>query len=73
MISSTQLKARWQGQTFQQDIMGTMFYRTFFGQQLQLGNAAMGSTVAGMMLLIILLGVVLYLVGWQRRITTYEI
>jgi raffinose/stachyose/melibiose transport system permease protein len=53
--------------------MGTLFYRSFFGQQLQLGNAAMGSTIAAMILLIILGGVVIYLVGWQRRITTYEI
>ena len=67
------IKGALAGPNFSTDIMGTMFYRTFFGQQLQLGNAAMGSTVAGMMLLIILLGVVLYLVGWQRRITTYEI
>ncbi len=55
------------------DIMGTLFFRTFFGQQLQLGNPEMGATVAAMMLLIILVGVVLYLVGWQRRITNYEI
>ncbi len=54
------------------DIMGTLFFRAFFGQQLQLGNAAMGSTVATMMLFIILAGVVLYLVGWQRRVVTYD-
>jgi raffinose/stachyose/melibiose transport system permease protein len=53
--------------------MGTLFFRTFFGQQLQLGNPAMGATVAAMMLLIILGGVLVYLVGWQRRITTYEV
>jgi raffinose/stachyose/melibiose transport system permease protein len=33
----------------------------------------MGATVATMMFLIILTGVVLYLVGWQRRVTNYEI
>lgn len=55
------------------DLMGTFFYRTFFGQQLQLGNPTMGATVAGMMLLIILGGVVLYLYGWQRRIHAYEL
>ena len=33
----------------------------------------MGATVAAMMLLIILVGVVLYLVGWQRRIVAYEL
>jgi raffinose/stachyose/melibiose transport system permease protein len=61
------------GPNFSTDIMGTLFFRTFFGQQLQLGNAEMGATVAAMMLLIILLGVVLYLVGWQRRIQVYDI
>ena len=53
--------------------MGTFFFRTFFGQQLQLGNAEMGATVAAMMLFVILVGVVLYLVGWQRRIHTYAL
>lgn len=61
------------GPNFSTDIMGTLFYRTFFGQQLQLGNPEMGATVAAMMLLIILVGVLLYLVGWQRRVTTYEV
>jgi len=61
------------GPNFSTDILGTFFHRTFFGFQLQLGNQTMGSTVAAMMFLIILLGVVLYLFGWQRRVTTYEI
>ena len=60
------------GPNFSTDIMGTLFFRTFFGQQLQLGNPEMGATVAAMMLIIILAGVLLYLVGWQRRIQTYE-
>jgi raffinose/stachyose/melibiose transport system permease protein len=67
------IKGALAGPNFSTDIMGTMFFRTFFGQQLQLGNASMGSTVAAMMLLIILVGVLIYLVGWQRRIHTYEI
>ena len=67
------IKGALAGPNFSTDIMGTMFFRTFFGQQLQLGNAAMGSTVAAMMLVIILVGVLIYLVGWQRRIHTYEI
>ncbi len=60
------------GPNFSTDIMGTLFFRTFFGQQLQLGNPEMGATVAAIMLLIILVGVLLYMVGWQRRIQTYE-
>jgi raffinose/stachyose/melibiose transport system permease protein len=61
------------GPNFSTDIMGTFFYRTFFGHQLQLGNPTMGATIATMMFLIILFGVLLYLFGWQRRVTTYEL
>jgi len=61
------------GPNFSTDIMGTFFYRTFFGFQLQLGNPTMGATVAAMMFLIILLGVLAYLFGWQRRMTIYEV
>ncbi len=61
------------GPEFSTDIMGTLFYRTFFGQQLQLGNPAMGATVAAMMFLIILTGVLIYMFLWQRRVTTYEL
>jgi raffinose/stachyose/melibiose transport system permease protein len=61
------------GPNFSTDIMGTFFYRTFFGQQLQLGNPTMGATVATMMFLIILVGVLIYLFGWQRRVSTYEL
>jgi raffinose/stachyose/melibiose transport system permease protein len=60
------------GPDFSTDIMGTLFYRTFFGQQLQLGNPTMGATVAAMMFLIILTGVLIYMFLWQRRIQTVE-
>jgi raffinose/stachyose/melibiose transport system permease protein len=60
------------GPNFATDIMGTFFYRTFFGQQLQLGNPTMGATIAGVMFLIILTGVLLYMFGWQRRIAQIE-
>jgi raffinose/stachyose/melibiose transport system permease protein len=53
---------------FASDILGTFFYRTFFGYQLQPADPFMGATVAGMMLLIILVGVLMYLFGWQRRL-----
>jgi raffinose/stachyose/melibiose transport system permease protein len=61
------------GPNYATDIMGTLFYRVFYGQQLQLGNPSMGATVAAMMFLIILTGVLIYLFLWQRRITTYEL
>jgi raffinose/stachyose/melibiose transport system permease protein len=60
------------GPEYSSDIMGTLFFRTFFGQQLQLGNPTMGATVATMMFLIILLGVLLYMFFWQRRIQAIE-
>lgn len=60
------------GPEFSTDIMGTLFYRTFFGFQLQLGSPTLGATVAGMMFLIILFGVCLYLFAWQRRLVTYQ-
>jgi raffinose/stachyose/melibiose transport system permease protein len=50
------------------DILGTFFYRTFFGYQLQAGNPTMGAAVATMMLVIILVGVLFYLFGVQRKL-----
>jgi raffinose/stachyose/melibiose transport system permease protein len=61
------------GPNFSTDILGTFFYRTFFGFQLQAGNPTMGATIAGVMLLIILLGVLLYLFGYQRRLQRIEL
>jgi raffinose/stachyose/melibiose transport system permease protein len=61
------------GPNFSTDILGTFFYRTFFGIQLQPGNPTMGATVAGMMLLIILAGVLFYLFAFQRRILKMDI
>lgn len=55
------------------DILGTLFYRTFFGIQLQPGNPTLGAAIAGIMFLIILTGVLIYLFGWQRRILKLEV
>jgi raffinose/stachyose/melibiose transport system permease protein len=66
------IKGALAGPEFSTDIMGTLFYRTFFGQQLQLGNPTMGATIATMMFLIILFGVMLYTFFWQRRVQTFE-
>lgn len=60
------------GPNFASDIMGTFFYRTFFGNQLQPGDPTMGATVATMMFLIILLGVMIYLFVVQRRMHRYS-
>ncbi len=60
------------GPNFATDILGTFFFRTFFGFQLQPGDPYMGATVAGVMFLIILGGVLLYFFGWQRRLQQIE-
>jgi raffinose/stachyose/melibiose transport system permease protein len=55
------------GPNFASDILGTFFYRTFFGYQLQVGSPTMGATVATVMFMIILAGVCVYLFLVQRR------
>ncbi|HET7839004.1 MAG TPA: sugar ABC transporter permease, partial [Rectinemataceae bacterium] len=67
------MKGALAGPEFSTDIMGTLFYRTFFGQQLQLGNPTMGATVAAMMFLIIAAGVLAYIFLWQRRVQSYQL
>lgn len=61
------------GPNFSTDLMGTFFFRTFFGFQLQPGNPTMGAAVAGTMLVIILAGVLLYFFGYQRRLQQIEL
>lgn len=56
------------GPDFATDILGTFFYRTFFGFQLQQGSPTMGAAVATVMFAIILIGVMAYLLAVQRRI-----
>lgn len=61
------------GPNFSTDILGTLFYRTFFGFQLQLGNPTMGATISGAMFALIMAGVLLYVFVWQRRVQVYEL
>jgi raffinose/stachyose/melibiose transport system permease protein len=61
------------GPNFSTDIMGTLFYRTFFGFQLQAGSITMGAAVATLMFLIILVGVMLYLFVVQRRMKRFQL
>jgi raffinose/stachyose/melibiose transport system permease protein len=60
------------GPNFSTDILGTYLYRTFFGFQIQTGDPHMGATIATIMFLIILTGVMIYLFGVQRRVQRYE-
>ena len=59
------------GPNFASDLLGTFFYRTFFGNQLQVGDPAMGAAVATVMFFIILVGVAFYLAIVQRRLSRY--
>lgn len=56
------------GPNFSTDVLGTLFYRTFFGYQSQVGSATMGAAVATLMFLVILAGVAVYTVVVQRRL-----
>jgi raffinose/stachyose/melibiose transport system permease protein len=60
------------GPNFSTDLLGTLLFRTFFGAQLQLGDKAMGSAIAGVMFLIILIGVCIYLFLVQTRLRRYQ-
>jgi raffinose/stachyose/melibiose transport system permease protein len=61
------------GPNYSTDILGTLLYRTFFGAQLQMGDANMGATIATMMLLIILSVVCAFLFFVQRRLVRYQL
>lgn len=59
------------GPNYSTDLLGTLFYRTFFGYQSQVGSATMGAAVATVMFLVILCGVGAYTVLVQRRLHRY--
>ena len=65
------IKGALAGPNFATDLLGTFFYRTFFGNQLQVGDPAMGATVATVMFFIILIGVGVYLFVVQRRLSRF--
>ena len=61
------------GPNFSTDLLGTLFYRTFFGYQSQPGSATMGAALATLMFLVILAGVAVYLFVVQRRLRRYAL
>jgi len=67
------IKGALAGPNYSTDILGTLFYRTFFGYQAQVGSAHMGAAVATLMFLVILAGVGLYFFAVQRRLTRYAL
>lgn len=60
------------GPNFSTDLLGTILYRTFYGQQMQPGDPNMGAAIATVMFFIILIGVAFYLFFVQRKLTRYE-
>src|SRR3954468_10153923 len=59
------------GPNFSTDLLGTFFYRTFFGYQSEVGSATMGAALATLMFLVILAGVGLYFLVIQRRLQRF--
>ena len=60
------------GPNFSTDILGTYFYRAFFGYQSQIGSPTMGAAVATMMFLVILVGVAVYFYFIQRKLQRFS-
>ncbi len=67
------IKGALAGPNFRTDLLGTLFYRTFFGYQSQVGSATMGAALATMMFLVILCGVALYFFVVQRRLQRFSL
>ncbi len=61
------------GPNYSTDILGTLFYRTFFGYQSQVANPTQGAAVATLMFLVILAGVAVYFVAVQRRLQRFAL
>jgi raffinose/stachyose/melibiose transport system permease protein len=66
------LKGPLAGPNFSTDTMMTFFFRTYFGHEFQQSNPIMGTTIAGTMFLLLMIGVLIYFF-WQRRIENYEL
>jgi raffinose/stachyose/melibiose transport system permease protein len=61
------------GPNYATDILGTLFYRTFFGSSGQVADLDLGATIASVIFFIILVTTAAYFVVLQRRIKTYEL
>ncbi len=60
------------GPNYSTDILGTLFYRTFFGSSGQVADLDLGATVATVIFLTVLVVTAIYFWLVQRRLTTYE-
>lgn len=61
------------GPNYATDILGTLFYRTFFGSSGQVADLDLGATIASVIFFIILVTTAAYFVVLQRRLKTYEL
>ncbi|WP_407359638.1 carbohydrate ABC transporter permease [Microbacterium sp. LBN7] len=61
------------GPNYSTDILGTFFYRSFFGSSGQVADLDLGATVASVIFLLILATTALYFWAVQRRLKSYEL
>jgi len=61
------------GPNYSTDILGTLFYRTFFGSSGQVADVDLGATVASVIFMIILVTTAAYFWVLQRRLKTHEL
>jgi ABC-type sugar transport system permease subunit len=61
------------GPNYSTDILGTLFYRTFFGSSGQVSDLDLGTTVASVVFLLILGTTAAYFALVHRRLTSYEL
>lgn len=55
------------------DLLGTLFYRSFYGSVQGGGDRGMGAAVAGATFGVILVGLLLFFLVWRRRVRTYAL
>ena len=60
------------GPSYATDILGTLFFREFFGWRFQPGDSGVGAAVGCLTLAFILAGVGIYMVS-RRRVQNYEL
>ncbi len=65
------LKGGAPGPTYATDVLGTLFFREFFGWRFQPGNPGVGAAVGCVTVVVIFLGVLVYIAA-RRRMQTYE-
>jgi raffinose/stachyose/melibiose transport system permease protein len=61
------------GPNYATDVLGTLFYRTFFGWGADLGNQNLGAATATVIFFIILLGTAVYFATVQRRLKASQL